>query len=745
MPWSGAENDEILEGDTITLPSGEEATVTGTSRQEPRFGDQQVSEGVYVRPPWQDVVAASPITQGGAMDAQWRPPAQDMAQPGETGRSWDEANQTLTITRDNPGMLEDTARGAWEGLQRGFEGIRNLPDAAGDFVARLDRERTEGFGSDPTLDPNDRNLMQQVGDAIRPEDREHYRPTSMPGRVAEKVMEYAPGAVFGPEAAIASLTGGTADAGTREVVRAAGGDQQAQDVAGTVAGVAGGFLRPRLPSPGQAPVVANTPSGGFTVSRPVPPQAPARPGSMADIVADFEGAGVDPSLAVVNRQAAGAAKLVSENALAGGRVRAQATTQLDQASAEAQRIAGEYGAVRAPVNVGEDVSRGAQRFANDPTAPDSFAARSKERYDRAFNGDGTPQYPGIPNAPVVTPQTDIVLGEIVNRVGAPRMAELITNPRVKKIVEAMADSQGVTSFDDLRALRSWVREQRTTPNLGGDGIDPGQLKRIEGALTADILSEAGRLGGPRAAAALQRADQAYARGQARIERALQPLQGKPGESVYNRLISMAGSKASADIRALASIKRSLRPEEWNDLSATVISNMGNPTAGAVGAVNPEAFSINTFVTNYNNLSPQGRAVLFGSTAGGSQRTTQLAGELDRLARVADRLKMVESQANMSRSGVNAQNLLSGGGLLNPGTFLPTAKLLTVMAAGGEALSNPAVVRWMVRIGEARTPQALNARILALKAEGAQSPALMALAQRIEAYRAEQDQQAQPVQ
>jgi len=757
-PWE----EEYEPGDT--LPTGE--TVAATRREEPRFGDQQVAEGVYVRPPWEEVISESPLTQGGAMDIQQRQP-----QPGETGRSWDEANQTLTITRDNPGMLEDTARGAWEGLQRGFEGIRNLPDAAGDFVARLDRERTEGFGSDPTLDSNDRNLMQQVGDAIRPDPREHYQPSSMPGRVAEKVMEYAPGAVFGPEAAIASLTGGTADAGTREVVRAAGGDQQAQDVAGTVAGVAGGFLRPRLPSPGQAPVVANTPSGGFTVARPV---APPRPGSMAEGVQQFDAANVRPNLAALGGPAAaGATKQIAENFIAGGRPRAALTGQIDDVASEANRIAGEYGNARGPLGVGEDVARGAQRFANDATAPESFAAKADEQYrdvfgriDEAMAGkteppravqssnpyrSSTPDIVG--GSQIETPSTTTTLNSILGQFQSQDLAALLQDKTLVGVSRAIRNGETI-SFQDLRALRTWVRNAQRNTDLR-QTIGDANLQRLEGSLTTDIFENTRRLGSPQLAADLRRADQFYAAGQRRIQQALDPLVGTSGENVYNRIQTMAREGASADVRALNGIKRSLRPDEWNDVAATMISRLGKPNPGATGAVEDGAFSINTFVTNYNKLSPQGRAVLFGPVGGGSTRSTALAAQLDRLVRVADRLKGVEAMANSSRTGVNAQNAVTFGGVStgmggmlmgNPVPAVATGAMLGAMAGTGEVLTNPAVVRWIVRLGEARTPQAFNARLLKLKAEGAQSPALMALAQRIEAYQAEQEQgQPEPVQ
>lgn len=451
------------------------------------------------------------------------------------------------------------------------------------------------------------------------------------------------------------------------------------------------------------------------------------PNALAPVVEQFDRAGVRPGLATAGggKGKASVANVVAENPVAGGRTRANLRGAMDDASQSANTLAGQYGTTRGPQITGENVQGGVKRFASDKTAP-TFAAKAGQLYDDAFakiNANG---------GPVTAAQTEATLNIIANRAGG-EIGALITDPKINAIAKALAADKGSIGFQDLRELRTWVRTAQKDPQLR-QGIDQASLGSLERALTADIMSGAETLAGPKAAHDLRRADQYYAAGQARIQTALQPFaDAQSGESAYRRIVQAAQSGAGADAQRVLSLKRSLKPDEWGDISSNMISDLGKPTAGQAGM--GEDFSVSTFLTNYEKLSPRARDVLFGSVGGGGQKATGLKSDLDNLASVIGRLKAVEKGANVSKSAVSiqGQGTIGGGavalGSAMMGNFAPLGAYvaaLTGFAGAGEIMTNPAFVRWLA--GSARTPPARS--MSRLEALAATSPAISAYRQRL---------------
>ncbi|HET6971722.1 MAG TPA: hypothetical protein VFH92_11395, partial [Phenylobacterium sp.] len=362
------------------------------------------------------------------------------------------------------------------------------------------------------------------------------------------------------------------------------------------------------------------------------------------------------------------------------------------------------------------VQQGVQRFANDRNTVGSFAQKAGQLYDAAFAS--------IPDQVVTTPETTKTLGEILNRVKAPALADAIKSPKVSQLADALASDTGQVTFNDLRELRTWVRQAKGTPELRAS-IGDADLSRLEGALSHDIGGNAQALGGQGAASKLARADQFYRAGMQRINNALDAFDSaggaQPGESTYRRIIQAAQSGAGADAKKLVALKRSLSPDEWGDVAANAVNELGRPTKGATGAVGGDGFSLSQFMSHYNAMSERGRDVLFGSVGGGGQKATNLRANLDNLARVVDRLKAVEKGANASNTAVAGQAVAMSAGVM---TSLPvTAKVLGGMTLTGEALTNPALVRWLAKAPAAAASQpAWQAHVATLATMATRNPA-----------------------
>lgn len=454
----------------------------------------------------------------------------------------------------------------------------------------------------------------------------------------------------------------------------------------------------------------------------------------ADIVDRFEQANVPPIFAAARGQeAAPMTMAIAENPI-GGNVRANLARSAAATGEEANRLAGEYAPPLTRESAGETIQSGIQRWANPTRAEpgptdlagaystpsrlwsfdtkantlyENVTGRIQQMEDAALGGAGQPRIGAEPTL-TVTSNAQRVLNDIVGSVRNQSFRQTIADPQIVRFARLINDPQGRVHFGDLRAFRTYVRGLQENPQLR-QGMDDAGLQRLEEALTQDISQSASNIGGPQAAHVLNRVDTFYRAGQQRIQRALQPFRdARSPASAYERIIQLASdNRAGANTEALLSLKRTLRPDEMRSVQATLINRMGRVRKGAADALEPEAFSIENFTSNYADMSPAARRILFGSRGGGA--TEDLAAALDNLAYVAGRQKNVRGFTNYSRSGSSVQNVgtlaLAAGavGRAFMGDFMPAVELAAGavgMRVMGEALTNPRFVRWMV--GASRT-------------------------------------------
>jgi hypothetical protein len=438
-----------------------------------------------------------------------------------------------------------------------------------------------------------------------------------------------------------------------------------------------------------------------------------RPTQAQTKLAEFEKAGVRPSLAAVNGGPfAGAAKMIEENLVAGIPARANTRRSIGDVEDAAARLAGR--GATSPVLAGERVNAGVQSWARDTSRAGSFAQKAEALYDKALNTAlGASKQP-LRTQPATLQATERALKDIEARVAAPNIAQIVNPPILGKIRAAVDADGGIVKFDDIRALRTWVRNAKADEGLR-QGIDTATLSRIEAALTDDIYHSAQMVGGPKALADLQRADKFYKAGMKRIETALKPFADKAtGEGSYQRILQMAGEGSGANVRALSSLRRSLEPQDWRTVQSTIISRLGKSNAGAPDAAE-DAFSLGSFVTNYAKMSPEGRRALFGGAPSG------LVDELDNLAKVAGYQKGVEATANFSRSGVVGQNVGTGAAFV--AAPAPTVGAILAGAVTGEMLTNPAFVRWVASASKAGNPAGLREQMRQLGFLASRDPTL----------------------
>lgn len=465
------------------------------------------------------------------------------------------------------------------------------------------------------------------------------------------------------------------------------------------------------------------------------PSLVRRPSRGNQRAADFEAAGVRPTLAAVNGgTSAAVTKMIGENFFAGPMVRRRLEQSIEDTAAAARRLATEAGEIQPREIVGESIQERVRDFARNrdmpnprpgtpamdvPTAEWTLPAKSDAVYGDVFgrlSRDEAAYAAGSVNGLVGITDTLRTLEQIETRVSGSASREAMRSPVIRRMMDALNEdlASGTLRFQDLRAWRTWVREAQMNEGLR-QGVANADLQRIEQALTADIYRSADQIS-PGAADDLRAADRWYRRETQMIQNVLDQFRDKPnvgGAQAYRRMIDLAMQGGRQNTRRLTQALSVMPETTRRSIAATLIDELGNPSFGSSNVLEPNAFSVDLFLSNYARLAPDGRRAMFGD----------LTEQLDTLARVAGYQKGVEAMTNRSRSGVNAQNFGTGLGILNPSTTVPTLALLGAGVLTGELLTKPSFVRWLTSAPRNGDRAGMRRHLTELSRLAARDPAL----------------------
>jgi hypothetical protein len=277
-------------------------------------------------------------------------------------------------------------------------------------------------------------------------------------------------------------------------------------------------------------------------------------------------------------------------------------------------------------------------------------------------------------------------------------AENVSKPLINKEIQALreglekdleANHLQAMPYATLKELRTRIGQMI---DWGPFSTDPknGALKQVYNAITADMNIGASSVS-KEAAAAVQKATSAYAKSKEE-QAVLKAVISKAGgpEKVFNSLMSGTKEGATTIKQVLGAIDEPSR----QILAASALQRMGRATAGAQGAAGT-AFSAESFLTNWNRMSPEARQSMFGSLPG------DYAKSVSRLAANIEGLKAYSKL--MENPSGTAQNVLwgteVGGALLSvlhgdPKTAAAIAGTAAGTAALSTALTNPETTRWL---------------------------------------------------
>jgi hypothetical protein len=400
----------------------------------------------------------------------------------------------------------------------------------------------------------------------------------------------------------------------------------------------------------------------------------------------------------------------------GNRVQQTEMDRLRQAQGATDDLAAQYGNPQTVPNAGEALQTGVERYRYgrqpgyvdgrpagmtnaevmiQPTRNSSIAAKANVAYDRV---------PVPAHAQIDATNTHSQLVNILYRAHDPALD--INNPTLQRYLDALNNSGRQISWQDLRDMRTTLRQMRNDPELMAT-IGDRQFGQLNDALTTDMVNGANAIGGPNAGRLVQIADNYYARSMERIRDNLTKIWKAPTpEAAYGQLQTALLDGAKGDINKVAALRRALTDEEWGDVAATMLDRMGRPVASQALEGAPP-FSAATFMTNYERMSPAARSMVFNGGGRGDLRD-----QLDNLVTAVSAMKGTQMQANTSRSGQLGANLGTFAALATSPVKTGLGLLFGRMSAN--ALYNPTYVRLMTRTIQAGNDRSRAAAFASLQ-------------------------------
>lgn len=269
----------------------------------------------------------------------------------------------------------------------------------------------------------------------------------------------------------------------------------------------------------------------------------------------------------------------------------------------------------------------------------------------------------------------------------------LLGPDGKLIVQGHTLAQpGGIPYQALKELRTAVGAKITNPSMMDD-IPTGQWKQLYGALSEDLRGAA-KAAGPEAETAFNRANAFTKAGHARIENVLQPIIKKADPEDIFRAATSGMQEGATTIQG---VMKSIPDKSRRAVSATVLNRMGLAQAGKQDATG-EIFSPETFLTNWNKMSPDAKTTLF------SRYGLDFNKNLDQVAKVTANLREGNKIfANPSGTEAAMTSKLGIAGIIwgllfgHPASSVALAGGMGASHVGAKYLmTNPAFVGWLAQ-------------------------------------------------
>lgn len=445
---------------------------------------------------------------------------------------------------------------------------------------------------------------------------------------------------------------------------------------------------------------------------------------MEQRVADLKAAGIDePTLGLAsgNQLIGGAENLLQSTPGAVNRMQRARDKAVLGAQQKAAQAADMASATRGSLEAGQAIQRGIRSFRDD------FKAKQGGLYDRLDTYiDG--------QTPVDVANTKRTLSALNADIpGAPELSKQFRNARISAIESAIAKdtagapetvmvysqppkgggglmnrpieqppilvkvpagpSRNTLPFEAVKKTRTLVGSELADTNLTST-VPRSKWTPLYGAL-ADDLATAATKAGPQAERTYGRANQFSRAGMDRLDR----VQAFVNPDAPEQSFTLASRTLGDNTSTFQALKKTLPKGARGTVAATVIDRLGRATPGQQNA-DGDAWSPETFLTNWNKMSPKGRSELLS----GFPNAAQVQRDITSVARATSMMRDTSKMwANPSGTAANMAARATLGALPFSAFIDPLAPLaigggLLVSRGLSEAVTNPASVQFFTQRG-----------------------------------------------
>jgi len=260
---------------------------------------------------------------------------------------------------------------------------------------------------------------------------------------------------------------------------------------------------------------------------------------------------------------------------------------------------------------------------------------------------------------------------------------------LEKVAKLRADLDGTFPVQGVRQMRTEWRDEFIKDNLRGTNLERIVNKALDAA-DQDIVSSLNARGKGEAARLYAEAAAAHKERIGVIDQVLAPIIGNKGEAPksFEQVLTALETATKTNGGRLGKFLSSLPPEDAASVRGTLVQELGRANAGAQNAAG-DAFSIGSFLTNWNKMSGSAKSQMFGG---------ELRAALEDLARVAQGSKEAQRFANSSNTGSVVGGVALGANLASffAAPVSSTAALLGQYGAG-KLLASPKFARWLAKM------------------------------------------------
>ena len=272
--------------------------------------------------------------------------------------------------------------------------------------------------------------------------------------------------------------------------------------------------------------------------------------------------------------------------------------------------------------------------------------------------------------------------------GAARTTGQFVNPFLRDLSANIAKDLGIAdlsrvaslkpSYEVVSALRTRIGQKLSDSSLISD-VPRGELKKLYGSLMNDI--ETSLASNPKASADLRRANAFTRELHNKVDNFLDPVTSKKTpEEVFNALMQNTQEGGTR----LREVFNSIPEGQRKIVSATVFDKMGKARPGQQGAEGTD-FSVETFLTNWNKLSPVAKKQITRDFSPDMTRS------LDNITQASERIRNVNrAMPNPSGTGITNSAFATLTALGSAALGGLTGNIGTAAAAGGVVIAGSAI-------------------------------------------------------